>query len=151
MNIFEMKKVEDLTEILRVMHACADDFPAPELKRESRIHEIAQRHAQLAEFYVMYSGTEICGFIAYYCHDETKNAFISLLVVREKFQRQGIGKAFLDCVVKDCKDRGKDLVRLEVLTDNAKALSFYKENGFVRECSASQKSDYYILSLQNPD
>lgn len=145
MNI---QKTKSMPEILRTMYMCAEVFPNPDLKDDKLINTLAQKYAEIAEFYVVYSGTETVGFIAYYCHDESENAFVSMLMVREKFQRQGIGRAFLECVINDCKNLGKNRIRLEVDTDNAKGLSFYKKNGFVRECPASEHSDYYALELQ---
>ena len=144
----KVQKITGLPETIRTMYLCAEVFPNPALKDDKIINTLAQKYAETAEFYVMYSCTETAGFIAYYCHDETRNAFVSMLMVREKFQRQGIGRAFLDLVIKDCNKLGKDRIRLEVDTDNEKGLSFYKKNGFVRECAASQKSDYYILTLE---
>lgn len=144
MNI---QKNKSLPEILRTMYLCAEVFPNPALKDDKLINALAQKYAELAEFYVVYSGNETVGFIAYYCHDESQNAFVSMLMVREKFQRQGIGRAFLDLVVEDCKKLGKDRIRLEVDTDNEKGLAFYKKNGFVREGAATEKSDYYALNL----
>lgn len=144
----EIQRIKSLPEILRTMYLCAEVFPNTALKDEKLINTLAQKYAEIAEFYVVYSETETAGFIAYYCNDESRNAFVSMLMVREKFQRQGIGRAFLDRVIEDCEKLGKDRIRLEVDTDNAKGLSFYKKNGFVREGSASPRSDYYVLSLQ---
>ena len=144
----EIQKVKGLPEILRTMYRCAEVFPNPSLKDDKLINTLAQKYAEIAEFYVMYSGTETAGFIAYYCHDESRNAYVSMLMVREKFQRQGIGRAFLDRVIEDCNKLGKDRIRLEVDLDNEKGLAFYKKNGFAREGSASPKTDYYALDLQ---
>ena len=144
MNI---QKITRLPEILPAMYICVDVFPNPNHRTEEVINTLAQKFARLAEFHIAYSGNETAGFIAYYCNDETRNAFVSMLMVREKFQRQGIGKAFLECVIEDCKKLGKDRIRLEVDTDNEKGLAFYKKNGFVRECAASPESDYYVLEL----
>jgi ribosomal protein S18 acetylase RimI-like enzyme len=145
----EIQRIKSLPEILRTMYICAEVFPNPALKDEKRINTLAQKYAEIAEFYVLYSENETCGFIAYYCNDESRNAFVSMLMVREKFQRQGIGRAFLDRVIEDCERLGKNRIRLEVDTDNEKGLAFYKKNGFVRECDASAKSDYYVLDLMN--
>jgi ribosomal protein S18 acetylase RimI-like enzyme len=147
----EIQRIKSLPEILRTMYLCAEVFPNPALKDEKLINTLAQKYAEIAEFYVVYVGNETAGFIAYYCNDESRNAFVSMLMVREKFQRQGIGRAFLDRVIEDCEKLGKDRIRLEVDTDNAKGLSFYKKNGFVREGSASPRSDYYVLELQQAD
>lgn len=144
MNI---QKIKSLPEILRTMYLCAEVFPNPALKDDKLINTLAQKFAEIAEFYVVYSGNETVGFIAYYCHDESKNAFVSMLMVREKFQRQGIGREFLDLVIEDCKKLDKDRIRLEVDKDNEKGLAFYEKNGFVREGAASDKSDYYVLNL----
>lgn len=145
MNI---QKITELPEILRTMHVCAEVFPDPDHRTEEVISTLARKYELAAEFYVAYAGSATAGFIAYYCRDDSRNAFVSMLMVREKFQRQGLGQAFLGRVIEDCKLRGKDRVRLEVATDNAKALAFYEKNGFVREGNASPKSDYYVLSLQ---
>ena len=144
MNI---QKIKSLPEILRTMYLCAEVFPNPTHRTEEVINTLAQKYAELAEFYVVYYGNETAGFIAYYCHDESQNAFVSMLMVREKFQRQGIGREFLDRVIEDCEKLGKNRIRLEVDTDNEKGLAFYKKNGFVREGAATEKSDYYALNL----
>ena len=54
----------------------------------------------------------------------------------------------LNLVIKDCERLDKNFIRLEVDLDNDKGLSFYKKNGFIRDCAASCKSDYYILKLK---
>jgi ribosomal protein S18 acetylase RimI-like enzyme len=144
----EIQRIKSLPEILHTMYLCAEVFPNPALKDDKLINTLAQKFVQFAEFYVVYVDNETAGFIAYYCNDESRNAFVSMLMVREKFQRQGIGRAFLDRVIEDCEKLGKDRIRLEVDTDNAKGLSFYKKNGFAREAAASKKSDYYVLFLE---
>lgn len=151
MNVSEMmlKKVSCLEEIRNIMYTCSDVFIDEDLKSKKTIEMLAHKFAQLAEFYAMYSKNEICGFISYYCYDDTKSAFISMLMIREEFQRIGIGKEFLKLVINDCINKGKEQIRLEVLTDNAKAISFYKKNSFVKECSASHKSDFYALDLRD--
>lgn len=143
----EIQKIKGLPEILRTMYLCAEVFPNPDHRNEKTINALAQKFAQYAEFYVAYCGNETAGFIAYYCHDDTENAFVSMLMVREKFQRQGIGRAFLNRVVDDCDRLGKKRIRLEVDLDNEKGLAFYKKNCFERESAATDKSDYYRLDL----
>lgn len=145
----EIQRIKSLPEILRTMYLCAEVFPNPALKDEKLINTLAQKYAEIAEFYVLYSENETCGFIAYYCNDESRNAFVSMLMVREKFQRQGIGRAFLDRVIEDCEKLNKSRIRLEVDLDNEKGLSFYRKNGFTRERSASDKSDYYVMEVNH--
>jgi ribosomal protein S18 acetylase RimI-like enzyme len=143
-----IQKIKSLPEILRTMYICAEVFPNPDHRSKTMISQLAQKYAQLAEFYVMYAENETAGFIAYYCNDDSRSAFVSMLMVREEYQRQGIGRTFLDQVIADCKKVGKDQIRLEVDLDNEKGLSFYKKNGFKKESIASAISDYYVLSLE---
>lgn len=142
-----IQKIKSLPEILRTMYICAEVFPNPDHRSETMISQLAQKYAQLAEFYVMYAENETAGFIAYYCNDDSRSAFVSMLMVREEYQRQGIGRTFLDQVIADCKKVGKDQIRLEVDADNIKGLSFYRKNGFRIDCAASAASDYFILDL----
>ena len=82
--------------------------------------------------------SKMLGFV--YCHFAKSNnaahlvqklkCFVNLLVVAQKYQRQGVGMALMDQVEAYARDRQADDIILEVLTFNQTALSFYSEVGY---------------------
>jgi len=60
------------------------------------------------------------------------DAEIYNIAVTEKEQRQGLGQFLFDAFVAKCLNKKAANVWLEVRESNAKAISFYEKNGFIR-------------------
>ena len=52
------------------------------------------------------------------------------LMIDDRFQGHGYGRAALDAIVALVRDRGLPTIRLSVLPQNEQALEFYRRNGF---------------------
>ncbi len=80
----------------------------------------------------------IIGFITYTIIYE--KAEIIDLVVDSNHQKNGVGSALINAVIKECTDKKCENVTLEVRVGNQKAISFYRKHGF-REIS--MRKSYY--------
>ncbi len=91
---------------------------------------------------------EIVGFAAVYINNrETRQAYLTYIAFLEPFTRMGLGKGLLDQVITIVSDCGFTSIKLEVKKDNARARKFYKKQGFLELCDASENSIYMIRYL----
>jgi diamine N-acetyltransferase len=98
---------------------------------------------EAAEPYAVYADHEMVGFgllfpfaggVADNSVPEpgTERGYIIVrLMVDERFQGRGYGRAALDAIVNLVRARGLREVRLSVAPENAQALEFYRRNAFV--------------------
>lgn len=71
------------------------------------------------------------GFVAFYCNDrETRQAFITLVLVDPRDRGLGIASALVRCALELAKRRGFTTCRLEVAKDNDAAQAMYRRLGF---------------------
>ena len=96
-------------------------------------HSIRSLKARLdkpdAEFVVADDGVEIAGMAFASASGDGKTVALSQLYVRPGRQGQGIGGLLLDEIIESFPDAER--VRLEVEPANAKAIAFYRTQGFV--------------------
>lgn len=96
-------------------------------------HSIGALKARLdkpdAEFVVADDGVEIAGMAFASSGRDGKSVDLSQLYVRPGRQGQGIGGMLLDEIIESFPDAER--VRLEVDPANAKAIAFYRTQGFV--------------------
>lgn len=91
---------------------------------------------------------ETAGFVAYYRNDiSTGTAYITAVVLKDRFRGFGIGTTMLQNVISDCKSNGFKIVRLEVDNENRTAVHLYTKLGFRKEKESEHNSSYYCLTL----
>ena len=79
------------------------------------------------ELYISENGKEIVGFIASYITlDDRKEAYISELWLKSKYQKRGIGKELMNYIERKYKKKGVEKIRL-VTKRKAGAFKFYKK------------------------
>lgn len=62
--------------------------------------EISKKFSKYAEFYCLKQENEPIGFIAFYDNNqETKTAFLSMIIVSKEYQGKGVGKYLLNNVL----------------------------------------------------
>ena len=72
------------------------------------------------------------GFVAYYCNNtETRQAYITLVLVDPRDRGAGVAKKLVDGVLAIARERGFTSCRLEVGIDNMAARQLYSSLGFV--------------------
>jgi diamine N-acetyltransferase len=120
---------------------------APDQQRfvASNLQSLADAYVwrEAAEPYAVYADDEMVGFgllfpFAGGVADDsvpepgTERGYIIVrLMVDERFQGRGYGRAALDAIVNLVRARGLRELRLSVAPENAQALEFYRRNGFV--------------------
>ena len=62
------------------------------------------------------------------------------IAVKKEFQNKNIGKKLLNKIIEFTKLKNGNLIHLEVMHDNFKAIRFYENNGF---CAIGKRKNYY--------
>jgi len=129
-------KKGDLNEIVKIFISEFAKYPYNEKWREKEAFAKIKGYFKGCKFFVAEIDGKIAGFIIgdkYY--QVEKKLWIYELVVSEKFQGRGIGKALIDAMTKYFKKEKIGGIRL-IASKKAKAFKFYKklnfkETGFV--------------------
>lgn len=139
----EFIKITDKNDILRYLYDFSEVFPHLCEKIES-IEEYAAKLSEFSNFYIAsYDGIEL-GLAVFYSNDQqSKNAYISLIGLKEAARGKGLGSWLLKkCEEISVKD-GMEKMSLEVDCDNPTAISFYKRNGY-KEGELTQRNSMYM-------
>ncbi|MDR6943219.1 GNAT family N-acetyltransferase [Mucilaginibacter pocheonensis] len=84
----------------------------------------------------------LLGFLAYYANDyESKNAFLSMVVISPTVRKMGYGRRLVDFFIADLVLKGFKRCLTEVKEDNIKAINVCKKVGF----SLIGKKDKYLI------
>lgn len=87
--------------------------------------------AEHAEILSDSAGGRCRGLVAFYCNDTaSRQAFITLVLVRPEDRGTGLGRTLVAGVLAIARQRGFTSCRLEVAGDNASAQSMYLSQGF---------------------
>ena len=142
-----VERVYKSSEKERAIRLCDESFPRGLCKRDD-YSEVFEKIDKYAVFFVAYEEGDVCGYAAMYNNDmSSKKAYITMIGVRDAFQRKHIGSKLMEACVKSASENGMVAIRLEVLNSNTKAISFYKNKGFVYEKDCSEDSIYMVLEL----
>ena len=133
MNI-SIFKVEENEQKIGIMKKCDSAFPIGLFERKN-CDEIVRKIVCNAFFYAAFrsyeGGLEPIGYNAFYANDyETKVAYISNIGVLDGFQRNHVGSELMRKCIEISKSEGMDILRLEVLKKNSKAIAFYTKWDF---------------------
>jgi len=123
-------KKSDLNEIVKIL---VGEFAKPPYNEKWGKKEASNKikeYFKFCKFFVAEINREIAGFIiaSSYYH-VAKKLWIYELVVSEKFQGRGIGKALIDAAINHFKKEKITGVRL-IASKKARAFKFYKKLNF---------------------
>lgn len=105
-----------------------DFLPSDRAKLNKYLAKIDQN----ARFEKKYIDGQLAGFIAFYANDyQSKHAFITMLLVDERYRRKNVAKQLLTHVLAVVKDQGFCRCSLAMRLHNFKALGLYESAGFV--------------------
>ena len=142
-----IKQITNTFEKERAIQKCDSAFPIGICSRDD-YDKIFKKIDTYADFIVAYEDGEIAGYAAIYNNDlESRTAYITMIGVLESFQRRHIGNSLITACKEMATMKGMNAIRLEVISTNAKAISFYEKNGFVFEKACSDSSFYMIFFL----
>ena len=83
------------------------------------------------ENFIVYNKDIPCGWLKLNGLKSNDIAWISMLVVSEKFKRQGIGKFAVEFSINYLKQRKFQEIKLHTTADNFAAIELYQKCGFV--------------------
>ncbi len=83
------------------------------------------------ENFIIYNKNVPCGWLKLNGLKSNDIAWISMLVVSEKFKLQGVGKFAVDFSINYLKQRNFQEIKLQTTTDNFAAIELYQKCGFV--------------------
>lgn len=82
--------------------------------------------------FIAQENAEIAGLVIFYANDTVKSkGFIPLVAIRENFQGRGLGKLLMTETLKTIKKNGMQKVLINTWSQNVRAISLYKNLGFV--------------------
>lgn len=141
----ELQKIKDTFEMQGLLEEFSNVFTPPLYINIENFSLHAEKLIKYSENYILRQNDKNIGFICFYANDfEAKKAFISLICVKEEFQKKGYASALLEKCFELCKDR-MNFVELEVFSNNTKAISFYKKHGFVRIEKESKNPETFFM------
>jgi diamine N-acetyltransferase len=124
---------------------CIELSVAPDQQQfvASNLQSLADAYAwrEAAEPFAVYSDDEMVGFALLFPLADgddnsipepgTERGYILVrLMIDDRFQGHGYGRAALDAIVELVRDRGLPTIRLSVVPENEQALELYRRNGF---------------------
>ncbi len=134
-------------EKMRIMEACDGAFPIRLFERPDR-EAVIYKIMKYAIFYAAFTTDKKIipiGYVAFYANDkESRTAYISNIGVDAAYQRHHIGSRLMKISLDTAKKNGMEIMRLEVLKTNKKAVSFYRHWGFTFESKGAE--DTYYMS-----
>ncbi|MBD3192378.1 MAG: ribosomal-protein-alanine N-acetyltransferase [Candidatus Heimdallarchaeota archaeon] len=125
MGLIKIRKVleKDKTALMDI---CESSFPTDDIK------EIIDSLITLRHFYVAEELTsgKLLGFIVYSANSSKDISHILTLAVQPNSQREGIGTALINHMLRRLESTTVKKIRLEVRESNTAAIQFYQKLGF---------------------
>lgn len=145
---YKIVPIENLNEIKNILYQFNSVFKPTLIQRVGDLEVYAKKLYNNAQMFAVIKGLQYIGFTAFYSNDIENNiAYLTQLAVKPEIQNKGIGKTLLSVSMEFSRRRGMKVIKLEVIKDNIKAISFYKKNGFKFCQQVSENSRYMIKDL----
>ena len=117
-------------QVLELLREAENSFTPPlSCNIPYTVEEYATKLSEHASFVLCKEDERVIGFTAFYLNKEGGYAYVPQIWVSDDYQRQGIGSAMIDELVKNVGDEINS-IRLEVRKNNSKAFSFYLKSGY---------------------
>lgn len=130
----EIRKLESYEEIYTIIKQCSDNFYNQDINNDYDITRLAKKYSLYSNVFGAYQDDIVNGMVSYYINSKSKEAYISIIVVKRGCEGQGIGKTILQKVCDECINKGMDRLSLHVAAGNENAINFYIRNGFENVC-----------------
>ena len=139
MNVY--KNPECIKLVRRQLHINRDFLPLSDSEIESYLSKIDS----LSIFNKYYIENNLAGFVSFYCNnEESKEAFITLVLVDESYRGMSIAQKLIIEVIDIIKEQGFLKCNLEVKADNVNATKLYSKIGF---SESYRKGDIISMSI----
>lgn len=139
--------VDSQSDIAETLFQCREDFYNQDFNNIDLIETLSFKFSKYAKVVRFVDEHNILGFAAYYINNtETRIAFLSMIIISNKYQGLGLGTELLNYIQSDCKNEKMEYLRLEVDLKNTNAIRFYTRNSFLEE-SRNDKSIFMIKKI----
>lgn len=140
-----MKQVDHSDSIQALLYEFDDIFP----HNKEKVSDYAGWAEKLYTFGYVFveqlDGKNI-GLVAFYANDTVNRiGFISLIGIKNDYQKAGLGQCLLQESLSFMKQAGMVECRLEVEKNNVNAMRFYQKNGF---SMLEERERSFIYSLK---
>lgn len=145
---YKIVPIENLNEIKNILYQFNNVFKPTLTERVGNLEIYAEKLYNNANIFAVIKELQYIGFAAFYSNDIENNiAYLTQLAVKPEIENKGIGKMLLFVSIELSRKMGMKVIKLEVINDNIKAISFYKKNGFKFCQQVSKNSKYMIKDL----
>lgn len=108
-----------------------DSKYAVSLSKRVNIEEYSRKLFEYSEIISYYREQDIVGIVAMYCNDlKNKIAYISAILVHPRLRGKYVGDLLISKSKEIAKEKGMEILKLEVKKTNYKAISLYNKKGF---------------------
>ena len=125
LKISNKKKSED--EIYELLLFLNNSY-IPPLSDQVDLRNYTKKIHNKAKFYFLEDDKNCVGIIAYYLSN--KKCYITSIGLQSKYHNHGYGSMFFDFFIAKMSEKSISQIKLEVHSENKKALSFYKKYNF---------------------
>ncbi len=144
----DLKQITTKDQISSVLTVCRNDFYNQKYNNESFINLLTDKFFNNGIVLVAYIEDEIAGFISFYANDfSSKRSFLSMIIIRNEFQRKGVGTVLLNGMETFCIENGFKEIFSEIDDKNIKSQSFFYKNGFVLTDQKGEGTSFYLKKL----
>ncbi len=131
----------DLYAVKNLLCAIDKTFPIP-LSEKTNLGELAEKFIDKGYVYLAMESENPVGMLGFYANNmETRQAYISVLGVLEKYQGQGIAKRICLDSLDICKEKGMTSCILYTHKTNFGAIAMYEKLGFIAEEDPNRPHD----------
>ena len=142
----EIKEIQTKDEKRSIIEKCDCVFDNGLVKRPDYLEKLEKIHT-FATFFAAYA-EELVGYAAIYTNDtKSQVAYITMIGIVKDKQGMHIGSRLMEKCIETAKSNNMHAIRLEVLNNNIRAISFYKHFGFSYETECSENSSYMLKKL----
>lgn len=139
MNVY--KNPECIELVRKQLHVNRDFLSLSDFEIEGYLSKIDS----LSIFEKYYIENKLAGFVSFYCNnEESKEAFITMVLVDESYRGKGIAQKLIIEVIDIIKEQGFLKCNLEVKADNVNATKLYSKIGF---SESYRKGDIISMSI----
>ena len=138
---------QHLDEILKLCRNCSQDMKCKDIDQWDEVYpnkEIFQEDINNHSLYVAVreESREIMGCIVLnndqepeykdveWLYEQGKFAIIHRLMVHPNYEGKGVARSLIEFVEKIAKENGYTAIRLDVFSENTRAVNFYKKQGY---------------------
>lgn len=137
--------------IHEIITKCDEAFVEP-ISKADYYPALLEKISKFAIVTVAKNDDDLLGYAAFYANDKTTCiAYLTLIGVRPKCQKQGVGKKLLMQVEQISQFKGMARINLEVKKSNDVAIEFYERQGYRYLKDCSNNSIYMTKSLSSKE